>query len=36
MLGAFAAEAEAERSAIAERLADLHRRVDEASALRRA
>jgi hypothetical protein len=36
MLGAFAAEAEAERSAIADRLADLHRRVDEASAVRRA
>jgi len=35
MLGAFAAEAEAERSAIAERLAELHRRVDEASTLRR-
>ena len=35
MLGAFAAEAEAERSAIAERLAELHRRVDEASSLRR-
>ena len=35
-LGAFAAEAEAERTAIAERLADLHRRVDEASTLRRA
>jgi hypothetical protein len=35
MLGAFAAEAEAERSTISERLADLHRRVDEASALRR-
>lgn len=35
MLGAFAAEAEAERSAISERLADLHRRVDEASSLRR-
>jgi hypothetical protein len=34
-LGAFAAEAEAERTAIAERLADLHRRVDEASSLRR-
>jgi len=34
-LGAFAAEAEAERSAIAERLAELHRRVDEASSLRR-
>jgi len=34
MLGAFAAEAEAERSAIADRLADLHRRVDEASSLR--
>ncbi len=36
MLGAFAAEAEAERAAIAERLAELHRRVDEATALRRA
>jgi localization factor PodJL len=36
MLGAFAAEAEAERSAISDRLADLHRRVDEASSLRRA
>ncbi len=35
-LGAFAAEAEAERTAIAERLAELHRRVDEASSLRRA
>jgi hypothetical protein len=34
-LGAFAAEAEAERSAIAERLAELHRRVDEAASLRR-
>ena len=36
MLGAFAAEAEAERSTISDRLAELHRRVDEASALRRA
>ncbi len=35
MLGAFAAEAEAERSAIAERLAELHRRADEASVVRR-
>jgi hypothetical protein len=34
-LGAFAAEAEAERSAIADRLAELHRRVDEAASLRR-
>ena len=34
-LGAFAAEAEAERAAIAERLAALHRRVDDAAALRR-
>ena len=32
MLGAFAAEAEAERAAIAKRLAELYRRVDEASA----
>ena len=34
-LGAFVAEAEAERAALAERLAELARRVDEASRLRR-
>jgi hypothetical protein len=34
-LGAFAAEAEAERAAIAERLAELHRRVDDAASVRR-
>ena len=34
-LGAFVAEAEAERAALAERLAELSRRVDEASRLRR-
>jgi phage shock protein A len=33
-LGAFVAEAEAERAALAERLAELARRVDEASRLR--
>ena len=34
-LGAFVAEAEAERAALAERLAELSRRIDEASRLRR-
>ena len=34
-LGAFAAEAEAERAALAVRLAELSRRVEEASAARR-
>ena len=34
-LGAFVAEAEAERAALAERLAELARRVDEASRMRR-
>ena len=34
-LGAFAAEAESERAALASRLADLSRRVEEATALRR-
>ena len=33
-LGAFVAEAEAERAALAERLAELSRRVDEATRLR--
>jgi multidrug efflux pump subunit AcrB len=35
MLGAFAAEAEAERSTIVERLEELRRRVDDAASLRR-
>ena len=33
-LGAFVAEAEAERAALAERLAELARRVDEAARMR--